>query len=114
MHAAALALAAFLYLRSRGGRAGRKGVISFFILWFYVVLAPTSSFVPLVDVIFEHRLYLATLAYGAILALLLERAVLGPGGLEAGGGCGASEGRAMGPGAGAETAGLPGAGGEKS
>jgi len=26
--------------------------------WFFVVLAPTSSFVPLMDVIFEHRMYL--------------------------------------------------------
>jgi tetratricopeptide (TPR) repeat protein len=27
--------------------------------WFFVILAPTSSFVPLMDVIFEHRMYLS-------------------------------------------------------
>ncbi len=36
----------------------RSPVGSFSIVWFFVTLAPTSSFVPIVDVIFEHRLYL--------------------------------------------------------
>ena len=33
-------------------------VVSFSILWFFVTLAPTSSFVPIVDFMFEHRMYL--------------------------------------------------------
>ena len=33
-------------------------VFSFSIFWFFVTLAPTSSFFPILDVIFEHRLYL--------------------------------------------------------
>ena len=33
-------------------------VVAFSILWFFVTLAPTSSFVPIVDFMFEHRMYL--------------------------------------------------------
>ena len=33
-------------------------IVSFSIVWFFLTLAPTSSFVPIPDVIFEHRLYL--------------------------------------------------------
>jgi tetratricopeptide (TPR) repeat protein len=36
----------------------RQPIVSFSILWFFVTLAPTSSFFPINDVIFEHRLYL--------------------------------------------------------
>jgi protein O-mannosyl-transferase len=45
-------LAAAFYLRRR------KPLYSFSIFWFFLTLAPTSSFVPILDVIFEHRLYL--------------------------------------------------------
>ena len=33
-------------------------IFSFSIFWFFVTLAPTSSIFPILDVIFEHRLYL--------------------------------------------------------
>jgi protein O-mannosyl-transferase len=33
-------------------------VFSFSILWFFIALSPTSSVIPIFDVIFEHRLYL--------------------------------------------------------
>ena len=36
----------------------REPVISFSIFWFFITLAPTSSFISIPDVIFEHRLYL--------------------------------------------------------
>ena len=38
-------------------------------VWFFVILAPTSSFVPIKDAAFEHRMYLslATVAIGAVL-----------------------------------------------
>ncbi len=36
----------------------RSPVLSFSIFWFFLTLAPTSSVVPIEDVIFEHRLYL--------------------------------------------------------
>jgi len=35
----------------------RFPVFSFSIFWFFLTLAPTSSVVPILDVIFEHRLY---------------------------------------------------------
>ena len=42
--------ACFLFKRYR--------LLSFGIFWFFVTLAPESSFIPIKDVIFEHRLYL--------------------------------------------------------
>lgn len=38
-------------------------LISFGIAWFYITLSPTQSFVPIADVIFEHRLYLPSLGF---------------------------------------------------
>jgi tetratricopeptide (TPR) repeat protein len=52
-------------------------------LWFFLILAPTSSFVPLADVAFEHRMYLPSSAVvaGAVVAvwLLLRRFAGGSG-----------------------------------
>ena len=33
-------------------------VVTFSVFWFYLTLAPTSSIVPILDVIFEHRMYI--------------------------------------------------------
>lgn len=33
----------------------------FCIAWFYVILSPTQSFIPILDVIFEHRVYLPSM-----------------------------------------------------
>ncbi len=44
--------------------------------WFFVVLAPTSSFVPVKDPIFEHRMYLP-LAAVVVAAVLLGYRLLG-------------------------------------
>ncbi len=44
-------------------------VAGFGILWFYLLLLPTSSVVPIKDVIFEHRAYLASL--GIVLAAVV-------------------------------------------
>lgn len=49
-----------LFFRSGGG-PGAGLFVSFFIFWFFIILSPTSSFVPIIDVIYEHRLYLASL-----------------------------------------------------
>jgi tetratricopeptide (TPR) repeat protein len=35
-----------------------RPVFSFSILWFFLTLSPTSSIIPITDVIYEHRLYL--------------------------------------------------------
>ncbi len=62
----ALAAAALLAWRSRRASApGARLVVegrlaSFGIVWFFLLLAPTSSFIPLADVIEEHRVYLAS------------------------------------------------------
>lgn len=37
--------------------------ISFFIFWFFIILIPTSSFMPIEDVLFERRLYLPSLGF---------------------------------------------------
>lgn len=47
------ALAALAWILRR-----RSPVLAFSIFWFFITLSPTSSFVPIADVIFEHRLYL--------------------------------------------------------
>jgi len=36
----------------------RKPALGFLGMWFFVILAPTSSFVPLLDLAVEHRMYL--------------------------------------------------------
>lgn len=63
---------AFTLLRSlkSGSPAGRAA--PFFVFWFLIILSPTSSFIPIADVIFEHRLYLPSLGFFVIYALLLE------------------------------------------
>ncbi|MBW1742199.1 MAG: tetratricopeptide repeat protein [Deltaproteobacteria bacterium] len=43
-------------------------LIAFGIIWFFVTLSPTSSIVPLPDVIFEHRLYLPLVGFVFVLA----------------------------------------------
>ncbi|HET8541559.1 MAG TPA: tetratricopeptide repeat protein [Anaeromyxobacter sp.] len=67
--AALAALAVAVWRRGRtapgpGGAAARLGGLG--AAWFVLVLSPTSSVVPLADVLVEHRLYLA--AWGPFLA----------------------------------------------
>jgi tetratricopeptide (TPR) repeat protein len=57
-------LAATIWLLWRGRPAAMAGV------WFFLILAPTSSFVPIIDPVFEHRMYLP-------LAAVVCAAVLG-------------------------------------
>lgn len=57
-----LAVAVVVWRRCRtrtdpAGSAGRAA--AFGVVWFFLWLAPTSTFVPLADVLMEHRLYLA-------------------------------------------------------
>ena len=40
--------------------------------WFYITLSPTQSFVPILDVIFEHRLYLPSIGFFIVFILLFE------------------------------------------
>ena len=43
--------------------------------WFFVILAPTSSVVPIIDLAFEQRMYLPLAAVMAVLVLLLALAI---------------------------------------
>lgn len=47
-------------------------LIAFFILWFFIILSPTSGFIPIIDVIFEHRLYLASVGFFVIFSLVFD------------------------------------------
>jgi tetratricopeptide (TPR) repeat protein len=62
----ALLTAAFYWRRSRP-------IIAFAIFWFFITLAPTSSLIPIQDVIFEHRLYLPLVAVCLILPVLVRQ-----------------------------------------
>ncbi|MGA1979314.1 MAG: tetratricopeptide repeat protein [Sedimentisphaerales bacterium] len=57
----------------------KNRVWSYPIVWFFTILAPTSSFVPIADIMFEHRVYLslAGLVIPAVMAgfLLLRFAL---------------------------------------
>ncbi len=48
-------------------------VEGFAIAAFFVLLAPTSSIIPSIDVAFEHRLYLPMLAFSVLVAAILAR-----------------------------------------
>ena len=53
-------------------------LVSFGILWFFITLSVESSFIPIVDLIYEHRLYLpsagAFIAFSTVAAILLRNA----------------------------------------
>jgi hypothetical protein len=62
-----------VFLERQEARIEGRGLIaSFFILWFFITLSPTSSILPIIDVIFEHRLYLASLGFFVIVALIVD------------------------------------------
>jgi len=66
-----LGLAGFLARRARSLESPSSGtarVAAFGLLWFLLVLSPSSSFVPLVDALVEHRAYLASV--GLLVAVI--------------------------------------------
>jgi len=74
LHLTLLASSVVLFIRSGRLLAERPGppgiclrLISFGIVWFYLALSVESSFIPILDVMFEHRLYLPSA--GAFLVL---------------------------------------------
>jgi hypothetical protein len=67
---------AFLRFRARGNRVGSVArTASFGVFWFFLVLSPTSSIIPLLDVLFEHRLYLASLGIYLAVVVLMDHAL---------------------------------------
>ncbi len=51
----------------------RSRLISFGIIWFFVALSVTSSFVVIHDVIFEHRLYLPSVGFAIFMAVMISK-----------------------------------------
>ncbi len=51
----------------------KEPVLSFAILWFFITLSPTSSFIPILDTMFEHRLYLPMVAICLAFPILADR-----------------------------------------
>jgi len=41
--------------------------------WFYITLSPVQSFVPVTDVIFEHRLYLPSIGFFLVFVVMYEK-----------------------------------------
>src|SRR5207244_10726294 len=50
----------------------RAPVFAFSIFFFFIALSPTSSVVPIIDVIFEHRLYLPLVGVCLSFPFLIE------------------------------------------
>ncbi|MDH4164718.1 MAG: hypothetical protein OEW15_18820 [Nitrospirota bacterium] len=48
-------------------------IIPFGVAWFYIGLSPTQSIVPIVDVIFEHRLYMPSIGFFLVAVVLYEQ-----------------------------------------
>jgi protein O-mannosyl-transferase len=68
------ALALLWRFRGEAGEGAAAARISGFgVLWFFLLLAPTSSFVPIVDVLVEHRVYLASWGIFAAAVMMVER-----------------------------------------
>ncbi len=63
-----LALLIFAILIAR-----KHKLFSFFILWFFITVAPSAGIIPIADVVFEHRLYLPSIGYCVILVLLINK-----------------------------------------
>lgn len=53
----------------------RRRPIAFLGVWFFGILLPTSSFVPIADLAFEHRMYLPLAAPIALVVLAIDRLV---------------------------------------
>lgn len=68
-----LGLAAYYLKKSKDeNHFGKRALAAYFIFWFFIILSPTSSVIPIIDVIFEHRVYLASLGYFVIFAITLD------------------------------------------
>ncbi len=56
-HICVVAASLWLYIKKKWT------LIPFGAAWFYITLSPTQSFVPILDVIFEHRLYIPSVGF---------------------------------------------------
>jgi hypothetical protein len=51
----------------------RSKLVSFGIIWFFLTLSITSSFIVIYDFIFEHRLYLPSVGFAVIMAVVISK-----------------------------------------
>jgi len=53
----------------------KKGwlLVPFGLAWFYIGLSPVQSFVPIIDVIFEHRLYMPSIGFFIAFVVMYEK-----------------------------------------
>jgi hypothetical protein len=65
-HVAVVGMSFWLY-KKRGWR-----LIPFGVAWFYIALSPVQSFVPVIDVIFEHRLYMPSIGFFLVFVVAYE------------------------------------------
>ncbi len=54
----------------------RKPWVGFVGAWFFIVLAPTSSFIPIKDLLFEHRMYLPLAAVIVMVVVIIHHGLL--------------------------------------
>jgi hypothetical protein len=47
-------------------------IVPFGVAWFYIGLSPTQSIVPVVDLIFEHRVYMPSIGFFVVFIVLYE------------------------------------------
>jgi hypothetical protein len=47
-------------------------LIPFGVAWFYIALSPVQSFVPIIDAIFEHRLYMPSIGFFLVFVVAYE------------------------------------------
>ena len=67
----ALVIAGAIFLAIRSFKIYR--IFSFFVLWFFITLTPTSSFIPLLDVAAEHRVYLPGVGFSVGLTFVFTQ-----------------------------------------
>ena len=69
-------LGVYLFLNSKN-RNSTFRLIAFGIFWFFITLSVESSFIPLINVIFEHRMYLPSVGFSialtSVVFLLLNK-----------------------------------------
>ena len=65
-HIAVVAVSFWLFMK--------KGwlLIPFGVAWFYIAISPVQSFVPIVDVIFEHRVYVPSIGFFLVFVVAYE------------------------------------------
>ncbi|HAO93131.1 MAG: hypothetical protein A2X99_00650 [Deltaproteobacteria bacterium GWB2_55_19] len=71
--AAVVGIALYLIRRTQSNPSSLWRAIGFFALWNFIILSPTSSFIPIIDVIYEHRLYLPSLGFFVAFVLIADR-----------------------------------------